>query len=101
VSIDGRRETVYDEEAYGLNLAFFSGVGRWDALLTEHPTDLALVPKDQPPYNLLALRSGWVTVYEDDHSAIAVREASPLIELITGIAPPPEPETKYLCFPAD
>jgi hypothetical protein len=101
VSIDGRRETVYDEEAYGLNLAFFSGVGRWDALLTDHPTDLALVPKDTPPYNLLTLEPNWVFVYEDDLSAIAVKEGSPLIEQITGIAPPSIPETEYLCFPAD
>jgi hypothetical protein len=101
VSSDGRRETVYDEEAYVQNLAFFSGVGNWDALLTEHETDLALVPKGHPPHNLLALEPGWAIVYEDDLSAIAVKAGSPLIEQITEVVPPPQSEGKYLCFPAD
>ena len=45
VSYDGRRETVYPESLRALNNDWVSGVGRWDAILDEHPTDLALLDK--------------------------------------------------------
>ena len=65
VSYDGRRETVYSESLRQLNNNWISGVGAWDALLDEHPTDLALVDKRLPVYNLMRLKAGWTLVYED------------------------------------
>ncbi len=51
--------------APALNNNWISGVGAWDALLDEHPTDLALVDKRLPVYNLMRLKAGWTLVYED------------------------------------
>ncbi len=78
VSVDGRRETVYSKDEYELSLHFLSGKGRWDALLEEHPTDLALVYRDGATFNLLTLKPGWELVYEDSLSAVFVNAASPL-----------------------
>lgn len=79
VSIDGRRETVYPADVYWENEAFTEGLYHWDRLLERH-TDLALVSKDYPVFNLLGLEPGWTLAYEDEISALFVREASPASE---------------------
>jgi hypothetical protein len=100
VSWDGRRETVYSEHAHRVNLDFLRGAGAWDALLTEHPTDLALVPAGAAAFNLLKLHPGWVLVYEDALSGLFARQGSPLVERIRGTPPPPVPhDGSGLCFP--
>lgn len=70
VSWDGRRETVYSPAAHEANWRFLIGTGDWDELLTEHGTDLALVPTGMPVYNLLLEREPWTVVYEDSLSAL-------------------------------
>ncbi len=80
VSMDGRRETVYPDDIYRANLDFEFGTGNWDAVLTSHPADMALVDKHEVAYNLMRLKPGWVSVYEDDAAAIFVPQGSPLIE---------------------
>ena len=65
VSIDGRRETVYSERTYAENLNFMSGLGDWDAVLQKHETQLVLVSKAFPVFNLMKLKERWVLVYED------------------------------------
>lgn len=100
VSIDGRRETVYSPEAQLENLEFLLGTGDWDALLDGRPTDLALVGKAQPVYNLLQLKPGWSVVYEDSLSALFVRQASPLRESLQQTVLPDLPsDGRGLCFP--
>ena len=79
VSIDGRRETVYPEPVYRQNLRFMFGVGQWDTLLTEYPTDIVLIPGDSAAYSLMRLYPGWVLVYEDTTASLFVRDQSPLI----------------------
>ena len=74
VSMDGRRETVYPEEVYQMNIRFMTGQGEWDTLLEQYPTDMALVRKVDATYNLLRCKPGWVLVYEDDISALFVRQ---------------------------
>ena len=91
VSVDGRRETVYDEEIYSANIQFIFGVGDWDRLLDDHPTDLALVPRHLPVYNLLLLKPGWSPVYEDDVAAVFARDGSPLAARIRATPPPDLP----------
>lgn len=82
VSIDGRRETVYSERSYAENLRFTTGLGNWDSLLRKPETQLALVSKRFPVFNLMQLKSGWTMVYEDPISGLFVRERSPLEETI-------------------
>ena len=91
VSVDGRRETVYDGEAYQANIQFIFGVGDWDRLLDDHPTDLALVPRHLPVYNLLLLKPGWSSVYEDSVASIFARDGSPLATRIRATPPPDLP----------
>jgi hypothetical protein len=100
VSVDGRRETVYDEEIYAANIQFIFGVGDWDHLLDDHPTDLALIPRHLPVYNLLQLKPGWSPVYEDGVAAVFARDGSPLAARIRA-TPPPElpPDGDELRFP--
>ena len=73
VSIDGRRETVYSNDVYRQNYDFNFGANQWDALLTEYPTDLALVMKGYASDNLLRLQPDWLLIYEDEGSALFVK----------------------------
>ncbi len=78
VSVDGRRETVYSPEVYEKNLGFLLGLGRWDQLLDDYPTDMVLVNDHTPIYNLMKLKSGWVLIYSDAAGDLYVRLGSPL-----------------------
>jgi len=100
VSVDGRRETVYDEEVYQANIQFIFGVGDWDRLLDDHPTDLVLVPRELPVYNLMLLEPDWVPVYEDAVAALFARDGSRLAARIRA-TPPPDlpPDGDGLRFP--
>jgi hypothetical protein len=80
VSIDGRQQWAYPESIYQENLLLMYGAGRWDSLLTRHPTDLALVYKQTAAYNLLRLYPGWVLVYQDETSALFSRHDFPGLE---------------------
>lgn len=82
VSIDGRRESTYPIKVYLQNIEFMRGVGRWDAILDDYPSNLALVNKQLPCFNLMKLKPGWTLVYENGDSALFVRNGSPLIAQI-------------------
>ena len=70
-----------------LNNQWVLGVGAWDALLDEHPTDLALVDKRLAVYNLMRLKAGWTMVYEDALCALVRAERGPLAEVIRRTPP--------------
>ncbi len=92
VSMDGRRETVYSTAVYRRYLDFLFGVNDWDALLRQHWTDMALVKKHEPIYNLLTLKPDWMMLYEDSKSALFVNRGSSLVEplrqAVAHFAPP-------------
>jgi hypothetical protein len=100
VSIDGRRETVYSQEAYARGLQFLYGVGDWDAILDSPQADMALVGRDQPTYNLMRVKPGWLLVYEDSRTGLFAREGSRQAEEIQKAVPPDlPPDGAGLCFP--
>lgn len=102
VSTDGRRETVYSDAAYEETLQFMYGYGRWDAVLDHDGVDLALVPtKTWPTFNLMRLKSGWTTIYQDDRSALFGRDGSPIAERVraTHAAQPPARAADEIPFP--
>jgi hypothetical protein len=100
VSIDGRRETVYSPESYNRSLRFLYGVGEWDAILDDPLTDMALVGRDQPTYNLIRLKPGWQLVYEDDLSGLFLRDDSPQAETIRQTVAPDLPaDGAGVCIP--
>ncbi len=86
VSMDGRREVLYGDDTQRANLQFEYGMGNWDAVLTQYPTDMALVSRDFAAYNLMRLKPGWVSVYEDAVAAIFVPQGSPLVDKFRQIA---------------
>jgi hypothetical protein len=100
VSIDGRRETVYDSDMQAQNLRFRFGLGEWDTLLTKYDTQLALVSKEMAAYNLMKQRPGWKLLYEDPLSALFGRDGLPQVAAIERT---PVPAVSYdgsgLCFP--
>jgi len=100
VSIDGRRETIYSPTVYNRSLQFLYGVGEWDAILEDPRTDMALVGRDQPTYNLMRLKPGWILVYEDSLSALFTRPDSPQALAIRNAVPGQlPPDGDGLCFP--
>jgi hypothetical protein len=100
VSIDGRRETVYSPESYAKSLRFLYGIGEWDTIVDDPRTDMALVGRDQPTYNLMQLKTGWTLIYQDSVSALFARLDSPQANTLRGaIAPDLPPDGTGLCFP--
>jgi hypothetical protein len=100
VSVDGRRETAYDAVSYGQNLAFKYGEGEWDALLRNPDTDLALVRRGSPTFNLLMLSPGWGPVYRDSLTGLFSRDGSPIGGALLRTRPPDlPPDGAGLCFP--
>jgi hypothetical protein len=100
ISVDGRRETAYDDRVYHQNLDFRFGRGDWEALLREHDTQLALVRRLHPPDNLLRLKPGWTLLYEDPLAALFGRADLPSLERIRATPPPSVPyDGAGLCMP--
>jgi hypothetical protein len=100
VSVDGRRETAYDAASYAQNLAFKYGEGEWDALLRNPDTDLALVRRGFPTFNLLMLAQGWRPVYRDSLAGLFVRDGGSIGGPLLRTQPPDLPaDGAGLCFP--
>ncbi len=88
VSIDGRRETVYSPDVYAKNLALSYGVGDWDAILTDYPTDMVLAPRNLPMYERMSELEGWSRVYNDEICGLFVREDFAARASLEGMAVP-------------
>jgi hypothetical protein len=101
VSIDGRRETVYSDEACRQARDFEQGTGVWDALLKTPPsTDLVLAPNASPTTNLLSYLSQWLPIYQDTYCAVFVRAGLPGLSRIVQTPIPALPDNgNGLCFP--
>ena len=100
VSVDGRRETAYDAASYGQNLAFKYGEGEWDTLLRNSDTDLALVRRGFPTFNLLMLSPGWRPVYRDSLAGLFTRDGGSIGGILLDTRPPDLPaDGAGLCFP--
>ncbi|MBI2835823.1 MAG: hypothetical protein HYX76_15490 [Acidobacteria bacterium] len=99
VSVDGRRETLYDDEIYAENMWFTDGVGDWDALLRNHPTDLALVSKQFPAFNLLKQRRDWELVHEDTLSGLFARDSYGALQALRAAAARGALGAAARCFP--
>ena len=100
VSVDGRRETVYDATSYRRNLDFMRGTGRWDALLTEYPTNMALVRRHSASANLLLQRTDWELLYQDQLCALFAKRGRAAARALRRVAPPAvSPYGKGLKFP--
>jgi hypothetical protein len=91
ISVDGRRETAYDDRVYQQNLDFRFGHGDWEALLREHDTQLALVRRFHPSDNLLRLKPGWSLLYEVPLATLFGRADLPYLNRIRATPPPSVP----------
>jgi len=70
-------------------------------MLVRRPaTDMALVSKDFPVFNLMKLSSDWALAHEDAGSGLFVRQGSPLRRALELIPVRPLPfGGAGLCFP--
>jgi hypothetical protein len=101
VSIDGRRETLYSDEAYRQSLDFEHGRGVWNALLETSPTDLVLARNESPAANLLGRTNGWIPLYQDTFCVIFARAGLPgLDQIMKTPVPLLTDNAAGLCFPA-
>ena len=95
VSVDGRRETVYTEEIYKSNLSLINGSDNWDALIDNYDTNMALITRNGPAYNLMKTKPGWELIYEDSTSALFASQEWSQINILRDHAaafeiPPPK-----------
>ena len=100
VSMDGRRETAYSRPVYLENLAFRFGQGRWNAVLENPETHMALVKTGLTTFNLMQLERGWRLIYQDSLAALFAREGLPIVDALARTAPPGlPPDGAGLCVP--
>ncbi len=76
VSMDGRRETVYDRATYTAYAAFHYGADGWERYVALGDPDLALLPPSAPAYALLSSDPEWEEVYADGVAVILARRGS-------------------------
>jgi hypothetical protein len=102
VSIDGRRETAYSDEAYRQSRGFELGSSDWDALLkTGKPTDLVLAPIGSPIIEPLSRIREWIPLYRDTCCIMFVRAHMPGLDRLLQTPVPPFPDNgNRLCFPS-
>jgi hypothetical protein len=97
ISLDSRFEQAYPLDIYWANLRFMLGVGKWDSLLQDYPTDMVLIDAGSPADNLMKLRTDWEEIYRDAASALYARRGSPQAERLRQTAsafqPPPVNKT--------
>jgi len=74
VSIDGRYEAAYPPAIYAMSGALTAGSPGWDRLLSEYPTDVALLDARRAGATRLATAPGWTLVYRDPVAALFVRD---------------------------
>jgi hypothetical protein len=87
VSIDGRYEAAYPPAVYAMTTALTSGGPGWDRLLTDHPTDVALLDARHGGVTRLATAPGWALVYRDPVATLWLRDQPrfrPVIEAYGG-----------------
>jgi hypothetical protein len=99
VSVDGRRETVYPPSIYQENADFMDATKRWNLLLQQHPTDLALVMRDHTIYRLLKQDPDWSLMYEDSVSALFAAKDSPALSPLRDFVTNFKPATEADRFP--
>ena len=100
VSIDGRRETLYSDEAYRQSRDFELGTGPWDALLKTSATDLVLAKVGSPTAKLVSRTDGWLALYHDSICVLFVRAGLPSIDRVAQCPIPALPDNgDGLCFP--
>ena len=66
VGLDSRYEVAYAPGVAERIWDFYAGAEGWSGLLERYPTDLVLVKVSQPVGPLLATRTSWPLVYQDD-----------------------------------
>ncbi len=74
VSADGRHVTVFTRDAVHCSFDFSFGRDGWQRLLTDYPTDFALVPGDWP--RLAEIESGlhWIWLYADNGCVLFAKD---------------------------
>ncbi|MCX7824828.1 MAG: hypothetical protein N2689_04660 [Verrucomicrobiae bacterium] len=73
VSADGRHVTVFTRDAVDCSFDFSLGREGWQRLLTNYPTDYALVPRDWPREKELVDSLKWKQLYTDRGCALYAR----------------------------
>lgn len=100
VSIDGRRETVYNEKAYQKNVEFINGhPENWHKLVSTERTDLVLAHKQTNCYQILKNDPHVELIFEDDGSALFAPTGSPYSAKIIEAAKQMPPPAKEQVFP--
>ena len=79
VFIDGRANTLYDEEIFNDYRAILGGAANFPDLVAKYPADVALFPSGSPPVGGL-LSLGWREIYRDLLATALVPPDSPLLQ---------------------
>ncbi len=78
--IDGRANTVYDDEMYIDYLSILSAGPGFHARVAKRPAEIALLPTGRPPTKALTQPpSNWQVIYSDHVATILLPPGSPLI----------------------
>jgi len=65
VAMDGRYETVYEEEVYKEYFDFLNGRDKWDIFLRKYPHDIVLIKRNTRTHLLMLREPSWRVAYAD------------------------------------
>jgi hypothetical protein len=101
VFIDGRFMSAYEPAVIRDYLSFIYGGENQDNALTEYPTDMVLIHKQNPAFTRMLSRAGWVYAIDDDLSALFVKESihSEWLNSIKSVGRPLPSVTEQPIFP--
>jgi hypothetical protein len=89
VFIDGRYKSAYSTATIDAFFNFIYAEEGWERALTDFPTSMVLIHKDNPVYDRMTHIEGWTLACEDQISALFLRN-SEFAEEIAGLAPLPK-----------
>lgn len=74
VALDGRFETVYDENVTKLYFDFIYGKDNWQEFIITYKPDMILIPTRSKIYQLIKGKNQWQQVFMDSGSALFIKK---------------------------
>ena len=74
VAMDGRYETVYNDDVHKEYFDFINGKDRWDIFLKKYPHDIVLLKAGSKTHSLMINDKGWHVAYHDNLSVLFMKK---------------------------
>lgn len=74
IFMDGRYEEVYYDKEFDNLMNFEQMQGDWLSVLRDYPTEIIMLQKDTPVYEILGQLTGWEKIYEGNVCGVFIKK---------------------------